>query len=65
MAEPVPAMSCPIAGSLPIPGSIAELIVIEGARRRGVAITSQDCPPVDAPLTMATLAFGASCLSMR
>jgi Na+/H+ antiporter NhaD/arsenite permease-like protein len=52
------AMSSTLAGNLTLLGSIANLIVLEGARRRGVAITFLDYLRVGLPVTLATLAFG-------
>jgi Na+/H+ antiporter NhaD/arsenite permease-like protein len=52
------AMSTTLAGNLTVLGSIANLIVIEGARRRGVRISFVDHLKVGLPVTIATLAFG-------
>lgn len=52
------AMSTTLAGNLTVVGSIANLIVIEGARRQGVRITFLDHLRVGLPVTIATLAFG-------
>jgi Na+/H+ antiporter NhaD/arsenite permease-like protein len=52
------AMSTTLAGNLTILGSIANLIVIEGARRHGVRISFIDHLKVGLPITLATLAFG-------
>ena len=52
------AMSTTLAGNLTVLGSIANLIVIEGARRRGVRISFLDHLKVGLPVTVATLAFG-------
>jgi Na+/H+ antiporter NhaD/arsenite permease-like protein len=52
------AMSSTLAGNLTLLGSIANLIVLEGARRRGVTITFLDYLRVGLPVTLATLAFG-------
>jgi Na+/H+ antiporter NhaD/arsenite permease-like protein len=52
-------MSSTLAGNLTIPGSIANLIVVDGARRRGVTIAFGDDVRVGLPVTLATLAFGA------
>jgi Na+/H+ antiporter NhaD/arsenite permease-like protein len=59
------AMSSTLAGNLTIIGSIANLIVIEGARRRGVRIGLVEYARVGVPLTIATLAFGVWWLSLR
>jgi Na+/H+ antiporter NhaD/arsenite permease-like protein len=57
------AMASTLAGNLTILGSIANLIVVEGARRRGVAVSFGEYARVGLPLTLATLAFGAWWLS--
>lgn len=59
------AMSSTLAGNLTILGSIANLIVVEGARRRGVTITFADYARVGVPLTLVTLAAGIWWLSLR
>jgi Na+/H+ antiporter NhaD/arsenite permease-like protein len=57
------AMSSTLAGNLTLLGSIANLIVLEGARRQGVALTFTDYLKVGAPITFATMAFGIWWLS--
>jgi Na+/H+ antiporter NhaD/arsenite permease-like protein len=57
------AMSSTLAGNLTILGSIANLIVVEGARRRGVTITFGEYLRVGLPVTLATIAFGIWWLS--
>jgi Na+/H+ antiporter NhaD/arsenite permease-like protein len=52
------AMSSTLAGNLTILGSIANLIVVEGARKRDVTITFGEYLRVGIPVTIATLAFG-------
>jgi Na+/H+ antiporter NhaD/arsenite permease-like protein len=52
------AMSSTLAGNLTILGSIANLIVVEGARKRDVTITFGEYLRVGVPVTIATLAFG-------
>jgi Na+/H+ antiporter NhaD/arsenite permease-like protein len=52
------AMSSTLAGNLTLLGSIANLIVLEGARRRGVEISFLAYFRVGLPVTLATLAFG-------
>ena len=52
------AMSTTLAGNLTLLGSIANLIVLEGARKRGVRISFLDHLKVGLPATLATLAFG-------
>ncbi len=58
-------MSSTLAGNLTILGSIANLIVVEGARRRGVSISFMDYAAVGVPLTLITLGFGVWWLSLR
>lgn len=57
------AMSSTLAGNLTFLGSIANLIVIEGARRRGVVVSFGQYARVGVPLTLATLAYGVWWLS--
>jgi Na+/H+ antiporter NhaD/arsenite permease-like protein len=52
------AMSSTLAGNLTLVGSVANLIVIEGARRRRVEIAFGEYARVGVPVTLATLAFG-------
>ena len=52
------AMSSTLAGNLTILGSIANLIVVEGARRHGIAISFVDYLRIGLPVTIATMAFG-------
>jgi Na+/H+ antiporter NhaD/arsenite permease-like protein len=59
------AMSSTLAGNLTILGSIANLIVVEGARRRGVTIRFLDQARVGVPLTLLTIALGIWWLSLR
>jgi Na+/H+ antiporter NhaD/arsenite permease-like protein len=51
-------MSSTLAGNLTLLGSIANLIVLEGARRRGVEISFLAYFRVGLPVTLATLLFG-------
>jgi Na+/H+ antiporter NhaD/arsenite permease-like protein len=53
------AMSSTFAGNLTILGSIANLIVIEGARRRGHVVTFWDYTRVGGPLSLITIVMGA------
>ncbi len=57
------AMASTLAGNLTILGSIANLIVVEGARKRGVRVTFGEYARVGVPLTLATLAAGVWWLS--
>jgi len=59
------AMSSTLAGNLTVSGSIANLIVIESARRRGLRIGFFEYLRVGVPLTLLTLAFGVWWLSLR
>jgi len=57
------AMASTLAGNLTILGSIANLIVVEGARRHGIRVTFFEYFRVGLPVTLATLAFGVWWLS--
>jgi len=57
------AMSSTLAGNLTLLGSIANLIVLESARRKGVTITFMQYLRVGMPVTVLTLAFGVWWLS--
>jgi Na+/H+ antiporter NhaD/arsenite permease-like protein len=57
------AMSSTLAGNLTLVGSIANLIVLEGARRQGVEITFWQYCTVGVPVTVLTLLFGVWWLS--
>jgi Na+/H+ antiporter NhaD/arsenite permease-like protein len=57
------AMSSTLAGNLTVLGSIANLIVIEGARRRGVVVSFTDYARIGVPLTAITILFGILWLS--
>ena len=52
------AMASTVAGNLTILGSIANLIVVEGAARHGVRIGFGEYLRVGLPVTLLTLAFG-------
>lgn len=52
------AMSSTLAGNLTLLGSIANLIVLESARRRGTTITFMQYFRVGLPVTVLTLGFG-------
>jgi Na+/H+ antiporter NhaD/arsenite permease-like protein len=58
------AMASTLAGNAFIVGSIANLIVVEGARRRGVEITFGAYARVGVPLTIVTLALGIAWLAV-
>ena len=51
-----------LAGNLTVLGSVANLIVVEQARREGVAISFWDYGKVGIPLTILTLALGIAWL---
>ena len=57
------AMASTLAGNLTLVGSIANLIVLQGARRHGITITFWDYTRIGLPVTLATLAFGILWLS--
>ena len=57
------AMASTLAGNLTILGSIANLIVVEGAARRGIAVSFGHYFRLGAPVTLFTLAFGVWWLS--
>jgi Na+/H+ antiporter NhaD/arsenite permease-like protein len=59
------AMASTLAGNLTVVGSVANLIVVQRARRHGVAISFWDHLKVGAPLTLLTLAVGAAWLMVR
>jgi Na+/H+ antiporter NhaD/arsenite permease-like protein len=52
------AMASTLAGNLTVLGSIANLIVVEGARRRGVVVSFGSYARAGVPITLLTLAFG-------
>ena len=52
------AMSSTLAGNLTVLGSVANLIVVENARREGVALSFGDYVKVGIPVTLLTLAVG-------
>jgi Na+/H+ antiporter NhaD/arsenite permease-like protein len=56
------AMSSTLAGNLTVLGSVANLIVVEQARREGVTISFRDYCWVGVPVTLATLALGIAWL---
>jgi Na+/H+ antiporter NhaD/arsenite permease-like protein len=58
-------MSSTLAGNLTVLGSIANLIVIEGARRRGVTVSFTEYARVGVPLTVITILFGMLWLTWR
>jgi Na+/H+ antiporter NhaD/arsenite permease-like protein len=61
----VVAMASTLAGNFTVLGSIANLIVVEKAARRGIVISFWDYFRVGAPLTLLTLAVGTLWLMWR
>ena len=59
------ALTSTLAGNLLIVGSIANIIVVEEARRRGVEMTWQAHARTGIPVTLATLAIAAAWLWVR
>jgi Na+/H+ antiporter NhaD/arsenite permease-like protein len=58
------AMASTLAGNFTIPGSIANLIVVQRARVRGVEIGFWEYFKVGAPLTLITIAIGVAFLTL-
>jgi Na+/H+ antiporter NhaD/arsenite permease-like protein len=56
------AMSSTLAGNLTVLGSVANLIVVEGARREGVTVSFWDYAKVGVPVTLLTLGLGIAWL---
>ncbi len=54
-----------LAGNLTVVGSIANLIVIEQARRRGIRITFSEYLKVGVPVTILTIAIGLAMIEAR
>ena len=52
------AMASTLSGNLTLVGSIANLIVLQGARRHDVEITFWEYAKVGLPVTVATIVFG-------
>jgi len=65
MAGPVLGLSSTLAGNLLVVGSIANIIVIDQARRLGVRIDWRTHARVGVPVTLVTLAVAASWLWLR
>jgi Na+/H+ antiporter NhaD/arsenite permease-like protein len=59
------AMSSTLAGNLTILGSVANLIVVERARRDGVVISFLEYAKASVPITVGTLALGFGWLALR
>ena len=58
------AMSSTFAGNLTILGSVANLIVVENARRRGIEIRFSEYLKVGVPLTILTTSLGVAWLTL-
>jgi Na+/H+ antiporter NhaD/arsenite permease-like protein len=58
------AMSSTLAGNLTVLGSVANLIVVESARREGVAVSFWEYCKVGIPVTLLTLALGVAWLEL-
>jgi Na+/H+ antiporter NhaD/arsenite permease-like protein len=56
------AMSSTLAGNLTVLGSVANLIVVENAKREGVTVSFWEYCKVGIPLTLLTLALGIAWL---
>jgi Na+/H+ antiporter NhaD/arsenite permease-like protein len=65
MAGPILALASTLAGNLLVVGSIANIIVIEQARRLGIEITWRDHARIGIPVTVITLAVTALWLWVR
>jgi Na+/H+ antiporter NhaD/arsenite permease-like protein len=59
------ALASTLAGNLLVVGSIANIIVINAAQRRGITIGWREHARVGVPVTLATLAIAAGCLWWR
>jgi Na+/H+ antiporter NhaD/arsenite permease-like protein len=64
-AGPLLALVSTLAGNLLIVGSIANIIVVDAARRRGIAIDWRRHARVGVPVTLATLAISAAWLALH
>jgi Na+/H+ antiporter NhaD/arsenite permease-like protein len=64
-AGPLLALVSTLAGNLIIVGSIANIIVVDAAARRGIAIGWREHARVGVPVTVATLAIAAAWLALR
>ncbi len=65
MAGPLLALVSTLAGNLLIVGRIANIIVVDAAARRGVAIDWRSHARVGVPVTLATLAIVAAYVAFR
>jgi Na+/H+ antiporter NhaD/arsenite permease-like protein len=65
LAGPLLALVSTLAGNLLVVGSIANIIVVDAAARRGIPIDWRSHARVGVPVTVATLAILAACLAWR
>jgi Na+/H+ antiporter NhaD/arsenite permease-like protein len=65
MAGPVLALASTLAGNLLIVGSIANIIVVNAARRHGIHIGWKEHARVGVPVTLLTMAIAAGWLWLR
>lgn len=65
LAGPTLALVSTLAGNLFIVGSVANIIVIDAAARRGIAINWREHARIGVPVTLVTLAIVAVYLSLR
>lgn len=65
LAGPTLAMVSTLAGNLLIVGSVANIIVIDAAARRGIAISWREHARIGTPVTLVTLAIVAVYLALR
>ena len=65
LAGPTLALVSTLAGNLFIVGSIANIIVVDAAARRGIAIDWREHARVGVPVTLVTLAIAAVYLALR
>ena len=65
MAGPVLTLASTLAGNLLIVGSIANIIVVDAAARRGIRIDGRRHARIGVPVTVATLAISAAYLWLR
>jgi Na+/H+ antiporter NhaD/arsenite permease-like protein len=65
LAGPTLALVSTLAGNLLIVGSVANIIVVDAAARRGIAISWREHARIGIPVTLVTLAIVAVYLAMR
>lgn len=65
LAGPTLALVSTLAGNLFIVGSVANIIVVDAATRRGIAISWREHARIGIPVTIATLAIVAAYLALR